>query len=805
MRGRTVPEPRRPERSFLEELKTRRVYRVAALYVVVAFALLQGADLVLPAFDAPEWVFRALVLAAVGGLFVAVALAWAFDLTPQGLERTGSGRVLTGPGAQFMSRSLVGIVALAAVGAAGVTVWRGTQGPPPAQSGRVMVFPLVVSDASSLSPEVGEDVATMIGHALDGLGPLRWIDGWPLLDAEARDDVRRLTLEDARRLAAERECGYFLTGRVVLRADSALVLLELRSTETGEDVAKGEAAGAAADPWRVGLRAVTAIVEHLIPTRVPNVEARFSERPPGAVAQFLLGEQSYRRASFTTAFEHFEAAFDEDPTFALAAIRGAQSASWEHDVGAATRLIDAALLLDLSPRDRLFTEGIRAYLDGDAESAIAALEGALAQDSLMGVAWAQLGEVHRHLAPLAWPADDAAQLAFEQAYALDSNAAYVLYHLLEGVIRAGDVARATGLLQRFRTLQPDPDLVAQVTYMHGCVSTGAGAIEPVQVGGWARERPLDLLVAAAQLSAQGRQLPCAEAMYLAVLTGDTATDAAWRGRYWSAFVGLGGALLARGAVEEGERLLSTAVESYPAFRALVARARPTAAGITLPADDGSRAELAGLTTDVDISPLEPALPVLLLAGAAHDPIAPAALAAARRWRDSDPASIAGETNTAQLWLFGLLSARDGRFEDAATVRARLVELAGERTSGSTRLLIDALDAHLALLRGDTADALRRLEQLKPTASRASLAWGLLSPLPLERLLLARVLLRRGEPERAQALAAAFDGPGPFIHPMFVPASLEVRRDAAAALGSRALAGRIDARLRSLVRSADGPI
>lgn len=779
------------------------MYRVGALYVVVAFALLQGADLVLPAFEAPDWVFRALVLASVCGLVVAVALAWVFDLTPGGLECTGSGRVLAGPGTTFLRWSLVGIVSLAAVGAAGLTIWRGARPATSVEQSRIMVFPLVVSGASDLSPAVGEDVATMIGHELDGAGPLRWIDGWPLMEVRAREDVRLLTLDAAQRLAAARECGYFLMGRVVLRADSTLVLLELRSTATGEDVTKGEASGTASDPWRVGLRAVTGIVQHLIPTRVPDVEAGFSDRPPDAVARFLLGEQNYRRANFHEAFEHFAAAFAADSTFALAAMRGAQAASWEHDAGAASRLIDAALRLDLPARERQFTNGIRAYLDADAEAAIAALRGALAEDTLMAVAWAQLGEVYRHLAPVEAPPYDAARDAFEHAYAQDRSAAYVMYHLLESLIRSGDTARATGLLAEFRALDPDPELEAQLSYMLECVTTGAGVMLPARLGQWARERPLDLLVAAGQLAAQGRQLPCAEAMYLAVLTGDTATDAAWQGRYWGAFVGLGSALLARNEIEDGRRFLTTAVHSYPAFRALVGSARPTAEGVRLSEEDGLRSELADMATeDHGENPLGRALAVLMLAGAVYPELAETATLEARRWADEDARALTGPGNAFQISLYGLLSARAGRADVAARVRSRLVEMGG--STASTRQLVSALDAQIALLRGDTAAAIARLEQLRPRADRSALAWGLSAPMGVERLTLASLLLTRGAAERAFALAAAFDDAGPFIHPLFVPASLQIRRAAAEQLGNRTLARQMEARLRSLARPAEGP-
>jgi len=74
--------------SFLHEAKKRRVYRVAMTYAAITFVVLQVADLVLPPFGAPEWVFRPLVVTSLAGFPVAVVLAWVFDLRQGRLLRT---------------------------------------------------------------------------------------------------------------------------------------------------------------------------------------------------------------------------------------------------------------------------------------------------------------------------------------------------------------------------------------------------------------------------------------------------------------------------------------------------------------------------------------------------------------------------------------------------------------------------------------------------------------------------------------------------------------------------------------------
>jgi hypothetical protein len=73
--------------SFFSELQRRKVFRVGSIYVVTAWALTLGAADLFPAFDAPAWTVRLFAAVAVLGLPIALALAWAFEVTPVGVER----------------------------------------------------------------------------------------------------------------------------------------------------------------------------------------------------------------------------------------------------------------------------------------------------------------------------------------------------------------------------------------------------------------------------------------------------------------------------------------------------------------------------------------------------------------------------------------------------------------------------------------------------------------------------------------------------------------------------------------------
>ena len=76
--------------SFFEELKRRKVFRVATTYAVVAWILMQIGEVTFPALNIPEWVMSTLVVVLLSGFPIAVIFAWIFDKTPQGYIKTDS-------------------------------------------------------------------------------------------------------------------------------------------------------------------------------------------------------------------------------------------------------------------------------------------------------------------------------------------------------------------------------------------------------------------------------------------------------------------------------------------------------------------------------------------------------------------------------------------------------------------------------------------------------------------------------------------------------------------------------------------
>jgi len=85
-----VDERGRESINFFAELKRRNVYKVAVAYIVGGWALSEGISQVFPVFDVSNAFIRFVVILIIAGLPVALVLAWMFEITPEGIKRTGT-------------------------------------------------------------------------------------------------------------------------------------------------------------------------------------------------------------------------------------------------------------------------------------------------------------------------------------------------------------------------------------------------------------------------------------------------------------------------------------------------------------------------------------------------------------------------------------------------------------------------------------------------------------------------------------------------------------------------------------------
>ncbi|MBI3983060.1 MAG: protein kinase [Gemmatimonadetes bacterium] len=628
------------------------------------------------------------------------------------------------------------------------------RGQPRFDPNRVIVFPLVERGFATAESGVGYDVALMIGAALEHTDPLKWIDGWQYLDERRRSDVGLLTLRAARATSRERRARYFLEGVVRRDADSAAVVLRLHDAAGDSVISQETATGAAGGvpAYQLGLTAIRRLLPRLLAPDRGIELGPLSNRRPAAIALWIQGEREYRRAQFAPALGLYRRAVHEDSNLVFAAVKGAQAASWIHSLTEAKELLAVALARDtlLPLRYRSFARGLQAYLTGEADSALVWLEQALKTQGEWEEAYTALGQLFHQLFPSRAPLDSLAEAAFTAALSVDSSFTPPMFHLLDIGLRRGDTRRARSLMERVRRADPDSTLERRATIMLECVERGPNDVD---WEAYARSNMIALLSGAKALSVSGAQPTCGEAAFRAILAGDSA---AYR---WGALLGLNGLMAAQGRTAEVTSLLDSAITAGTS-QALWLYVLNAAAG----------------------------LPVRARA---------AAMEAFARQRYGDAYQGAGP-HTA--WLLGIWHAGFGSIEALARLHRDLENRAATTGSRLPRLLADALAGHLALARGDTADAIARLRSLRPNVPSDSLTWSLWESLPVERLKLARLLLARGEHAEALRVAAAFDHQQPIVYLPFLPASLALRLQAAQALGRSQLASTYRIRLLKLGRA-----
>ena len=103
---------------FIEELKRRNVIRTAIAYLVGAWVVIQAADILLPIFNAPDWVLRVIVMLLGLGLVITVIVSWAYEATDEGLRRDGEAVV-----SPERKRRMNVVIALLAMIGIGLSYW----------------------------------------------------------------------------------------------------------------------------------------------------------------------------------------------------------------------------------------------------------------------------------------------------------------------------------------------------------------------------------------------------------------------------------------------------------------------------------------------------------------------------------------------------------------------------------------------------------------------------------------------------------------------------------------------------------
>ena len=628
----------------------------------------------------------------------------------------------------------------------------------PLDPSRILVLPIGGPAGANLPRE---DATLALVAALSSTPSLTGLDGAQIA---SRSGLARgvPTEADAAAMAKTQHARYYVEG-TLLASDSLRLLLRLHDAADHTITVRTIAFRTGVDGWSVGIRAASELLSTLMPIGASRELPSLEGRAPGAIAEYFLGERAYRRAAFGEALAHFRSAVGLDSGFALAALRGAQAASWYQRPSEANGLVRLALAHNsgLAPRQAELARGLYARFTGKADSAVERFRSAIALDPHAAEPWMWLGEVYYHLLPSASPVDSLAEQAFLRARELDPGFAEVLYHLTELAIRHGELDRAARLLDDYRRGDPDPGALGPLNLMLRCARRPMSAVE------WREavlQSPAQVFVAAQKLTVGGLRLPaCARGAWEAMLTDDTTSGELKSNYRFNALICLQSLLVAQGRDGEARDLL----ERDTLFHA------------------GYRGQFFILDA---------------LAGGAFQSEADAFSEQERGRFRADPTNL----SSIDLWFLGTWEAHRGRAEAAESLGALILRRAPQEDPRRDSLLAHSLSARATLARGDSTGALQKLTALVPTApTDDELAWRPWESLGAERLLLAQLLFARGEFQQASGIAANFDSPAPPMYVLYLPASLRLRFQAADRLGDTQMVRQTRARLDAL--SMDKPV
>ncbi len=328
----------RPERGgFLYELKRRRVYQVGVGYAVVAWALAQVLDAVAEPLGIPPEVHRVVIWVSIGGFPIALALAWLFDLTPQGIHRTQAVPLTPRTGTQLARRHRlalgVAVVAVAVIGfmvssfgfpgivggsGGGPLIDLSTVTPRDLEPNDVVVLPFRVSGAD---PSMGEGVANLLDAALHGEASDKTWDLSTVSSLHTRvtgDRSVDLTHEQGLQIAAYLGAGRLIQGAsVVGTLERVTISASIERVPTGTPITQESVEGPSDSLSSLVTRLAALLLHRNWNDAVSRQE--LSRVPAPAMEAYLTAVRASWRGDGATAVASAKQALDLYPDFPAAA------------------------------------------------------------------------------------------------------------------------------------------------------------------------------------------------------------------------------------------------------------------------------------------------------------------------------------------------------------------------------------------------------------------------------------------------------------------------------------------------------
>src|SRR5215469_7786683 len=311
---------------FFDEVQRRKVYRVAAAYIIAAGFIIQIGSAVFPAWELPNWAFRLVVVLLLIGFPIALILAWAYDVTPQGIRATPA------PGVPVARRrrNLVMLIAIGVIisAAAGFFLL-------PRASARKVDKSIAVLPFQNLSDEK-ENAYFADGVQDDILTNLSKIGDLKVISRMSVMSFRGEGLRNAREIGKALGVATLLEGSVRRVGNRIRVSVQLINASNDEHLWAEDYDRDLTDVFAIQTDLAQKISSALQAKLSPNEKARLDHRPTQDPNAYLLYVQAHDYANKMDLFHDtslkaeplFEQAIKLDPNFALAFADLSMVESW---------------------------------------------------------------------------------------------------------------------------------------------------------------------------------------------------------------------------------------------------------------------------------------------------------------------------------------------------------------------------------------------------------------------------------------------------------------------------------------------
>jgi TolB-like protein/Tfp pilus assembly protein PilF len=309
---------------FFEEVKRRKVYRVAAAYIIAAGGVIQLASAAFPAWELPNWALRLVISLLLLGFPIALMVAWAYDITPQGVRAT-PGTVAPG---SHRRRNVIMLIATALIisAAAGFFLLPRVSAHKVDKSIAVLPFENLSDDKENayFADGIQDDLLTNLAK----IGDLKVISRTSVMPYRGKGS-------NLREIGKALGVGTILEGSVRRAGNRVRVNVQLINAENDEHIWAEDYDRELTDVFAIQTDLAQKIANELRAKLSPTEKAQMERKPTENSEAYLTFVQAH---NLSCAFEDLEKlkqseqlyqrAIDLDPNFALAIARYSQLQSW---------------------------------------------------------------------------------------------------------------------------------------------------------------------------------------------------------------------------------------------------------------------------------------------------------------------------------------------------------------------------------------------------------------------------------------------------------------------------------------------